>query len=389
MRGRAGGTSEGVRMILLAACLTFAPAVARAQPIDPYGGDDATKPAVPAATPPAGAVADDGDPEVDEAVAASLVDRAKVLMAQEDWADAQELLGEAIAQAPDGAAAADAKVLLDQVNAKLGITTAQQPPPVDHPPPVGPGGDEPPPVTVPPLVEQPSVHLAGKRFMWHVALMGAVTGGLIGYASSAENATDPMAPQTNTGKGILPGILIGGLGGLAIGTAFRHSSWIDGNDITVIDSFTAMGLVGSLSLGGIMQPVRGEAYAVNGVLGTVAGAVTGLVVAKHHDWSSRRMHRVDLWAATGATVPWLIYAIGNGSSPGAGRAAGFFSLAGLVGGAWFGFHQTRHWDHAASESVDAPMAALRRGSDGRWAMGVPVVAPSEHGATFGLLAGKF
>ncbi|MCA9676190.1 MAG: hypothetical protein KC464_14215, partial [Myxococcales bacterium] len=98
-----------------ATAATLTPAVvgvAHAQPLDPYGPDpDAL----------AAGAKDAGDPEIDEAVAAALVARARELIAMEAWADAQELLGEALVRSPDGAAAAEATALLPAVKAKLGI----------------------------------------------------------------------------------------------------------------------------------------------------------------------------------------------------------------------------------------------------------------------------
>jgi hypothetical protein len=374
----------------VAGLATVAPAIAIAQPVDPYG------PETPQQDPqPPGAVIGDRDPEVDEAIAASLVVRARQLMSIEEWADAQQLLGEAVMQHPDGAAAAEAKELLEQVNVKLGIVTKVDAPPIDpYVEPIGPGdGDLGGPIDpgLPPDVDQPR-NRAGRKFLLHAAAIGATFGGFVGDAASAdiqpiEVDGDPVGAKDSTGA--LYGVLFGGLGGLAIGAGFRNSPWMTRDDIIVIDSFAAAGMLASLSLAGVMNPEFSEAYSVNAAIGTAAGAVTGYVVAKRKDLSARRIGRVDLWAATGALVPWTIFALAKGDRDGA-QVAGFFSLAGLAGGAWLGFRLTRHWDdHDSGAAADAPMALIRRSSDGMWSMGAPGVTPVPGGATVDVLGARW
>jgi hypothetical protein len=384
-------------LALLAAAAVLAPALARAQPMDPYGSDPApdpggVKPPPPVGDPPADpppGVTGDRDPEIDEAVAASLVVRAKQLMSIEEWADAKQLLTEALVRSPDGATAVEANQLMEQVNLKLGIAPKVDTTPVD------PYADDQVGIGDPinPEVPQPEQPYAypqparngGKKFLLHATTIGAVIGGFLGDAATAdvqpiEVDGDPI--NTEDSGGVIAGVLLGGLGGLAIGAGFRHSPWMTTDDITVIDSFAAMGMVGSLSLAGVMHPVESEGYSVNAVIGTAAGAVTGYVVAKRRDLSKRRMGRVDLWAATGALVPWAIFAAAKGNANGA-KAAGFFSMAGMIGGAWLGFRLTRHWDdkRTTSATVDAPMALFQRHSDGIWTLGAPAIAPQPGGAT--------
>jgi hypothetical protein len=178
-----------------------------AQPVDPYGDPAPApspspdgKPAPPPADQPPGVT--DRDPEMDEAVAAALVRRAKQLIAAEAWADAQQLLGEAVVRSPDGAAATEARALLVDVNAKLGIQPAQ---PEAQPP-------QPPPDRVAdPVVEQqfdlerpmpergPS--RGGRAFLGHSIVIGGVIGGFFGDVVTAdidgtEIDGDPRTPRT-------------------------------------------------------------------------------------------------------------------------------------------------------------------------------------------------
>jgi hypothetical protein len=365
--------SRDLIAVLTAVAMTTAATAAGAQPLDPY--DDPPPPIDP--VPADGAVADDKDPEMDEAVAVALVARARELVAQEAWLDAQQLLNEAIIRSPDGAAAADARALLESVNVKLGIVTNTDPvvTPVDPVDTVDPYEH----VQVDSQFPRDTAPArAGRKFMLHAGVMGALIGGFIGDAATAdlepsEVDGDPVGEEDS--GGILAGALIGGLGGLAVGAAFRKSEWMTTDDIAVIDSFAGMGLFGSLSLGALMQPEEGEAYSINAIFGVAGGALVGYMTAKKRDISARRMGRVDLYALAGGLAPWLIFAASDGTADDA-QYAGFFSLAGLAGGAWLGFRTTRGWDGSVAVT-DAPPAIVRRGSDGRWTTGTPGFRPAE------------
>jgi hypothetical protein len=366
--------SRDLIAVLTAVAMTASATAAGAQPLDPY--DNPPPPIDPA--PAGGAVAaDDKDPEMDEAVALALVNRARELMVVESWLDAQQLLNEAIIRSPDGAAAAEARTLLETVNVKLGIVT--------HEPVVTPieNFDTQDPYadaqidTVMPPVDTPRPR-GGRKFMLHAGAMGALIGGFIGDAATADVEpfeVDGDDVDTEDANGILGGALLGGLGGLALGAAFRNSDWMTTDDIAVIDSFAGMGLFGSLSLGALMQPQEGEAYSINAVFGIGGGALVGFMTAKRRDISGRRMGRVDLYALAGGLAPWLIFLASDGTADDA-QYAGFFSMAGIAGGAWLGFRTTRSWDGDAG-ATDAPPALVRRGSDGNWTGGAPGFRPAE------------
>lgn len=364
-----------------------APTIAAAQPVDPYA-----EPTAPVG-PGDGAATGEQDAEVNEVVAAALVARARTLMAAEQWADAQQLLSEAVQRSPDGAAAAEARPLIDEVNLELGITTAVDPVPDDQVgigDPIDPFADQQLDPEIPPPPPE-ELGGGGRRFMWHAAGLGAIVGGFFGDAVSAD--VDPMEidgdpRDTEDGGAIVGGVLLGGLAGLAVGAGFRNSKWMTRDDVVVVDSFAMFGMVGSLSLAALMQPVEGEAYSVNAILGTTAGAITGLVMAKRRDISSRRMARVDLWAAVGALTPWVLFAAADGDSDDA-QVAGFFSMAGLGGGIWLGFRLTRTWDQRVGTDTlsDAPAGIVRRSSAGSWSVGGPSLRPL-HNPALGVPLGR-
>jgi hypothetical protein len=142
-------------------------------------------------------------------------------------------------------------------------------------------------------------------------------------------------------------------------------------------------------MGALMQPPEGEAYSVNAILGTTAGAITGLVMAKQRDISARRMGRIDLWATVGALTPWVLFAAADGNADDA-QVAGFFSMAGLAGGVWLGFRLTRTWDErVATDTIgsDAPAGIVRRSSAGAWSLGGPSLRPL-HNPALGVPLGR-
>lgn len=363
--------------VLTAVAMTAsaAPRLAGAQPLDPY---DSPPPPIDPAPADGAVAADDRDPEMDEAVALALVNRARELMVIESWLDAQQLLNEAIIRSPDGAAAAEARTLLETVNGKLGIVTNSEPVvgPIEDVDTVDPYADAQIDTMMPP-VETPRPS-GGRKFMLHAGAMGALIGGFIGDAATADvepSEVDGDDVDTEDANGILGGALIGGLAGLAVGAAFRNSSWMTTDDIAVIDSFAGMGMFGALSLGALMQPEEGEAYSINAIFGIGGGALVGYMTAKRRDISARRMGRVDLYALAGGLAPWLIFLASDGTADDA-QYAGFFSMAGIAGGAWLGFRTTRGWD-GSSVVTDAPPALVRRGSDGSWTTGAPGFRPAE------------
>lgn len=354
-------------LALITAYLAATVAPVGAQPVDPYAPLDPAKPAAPATT------ADGKDLAIAEAVASALVARARELIAADRWADAQQLLGEAVIESPEGLAATEARRLLEEVKRHLGMTDPGSGGPAD---PYGDIGD---PIGDPYVdpnqqrfdPELPPVPATtadgGRKFFWHTAVMGAFVGGFLGDAATADTNLDEFDDESS--GPIVAGVLIGTLAGAGVGATFRKNKWLTRADVFTVDSFTAMGLVASLEFTAMLDPVFSEAYSQSGIFGIVGGAITGLVMAKRHDYSVKRMTRVDLFAAGGAALPWLIYAAADGDSDDA-QVAGFFSLGGLIGGAWLGFRTTRKMDEPRPSTIaDAPGGFVQRDSDGTWHAG--------------------
>ncbi|MCA9678164.1 MAG: hypothetical protein KC464_24265, partial [Myxococcales bacterium] len=334
--------------------------VAHAQPLDPYGPD-------PDPDALAAGAKDAGDPEIDEAVAAALVARARELIAMEAWADAQQLLGEALVRSPGGAAAADAAALLPAVKAKLGIDAGAATTDVGV---GGPGlGDpidpdhqrhdpETPPVDVPAargagrgalafhlagygavvgfalidprdqnngagagvllgglagglggyfLARRADLDMAEARTLGSLTSWGEVIGGLIGDAAGADLDHDGIDEEDPLSTVV--GASIGGGLGLIAGEVLRRRGGVTSGDVALIDSLAGMGVIGGLSMGALMQPSEGEGYSINAAFGAAGGVVVGLYLGNKHDVSVRRMLRVDLWAGAGAVVPWVLYGL--------------------------------------------------------------------------------
>ena len=395
-----------------------APAVP-AGPQDPYGGAPATppgpqdpyaQPTAPAPTPPAPtpptpapppAPVADQPSDIDEAVAAALVTRAHHLIDVQAWADAKQLAVESLVRSPNGASAADAKEIVRVANQHLGI--------VDEPPkPPEPVDTTTKPVTTPTepgVAAHAEVETRGTTVLTGYGIAGgamlglgvvgagdgvsgagadtagAIIGGLAGggLAYWLGDSHDVTFTQARTvGSGMTWGALefafltdaVGGTNvhtthdeitvgssiGLALGTlggiAYAKDGSLSAGDVTLVDSFAGMGVIGGYTVGEIMQPYASEAYSLNAAIGAAAGVAVGLYLAPDTEISSARMLRVDGVAAAGAAAPWLIYAAVRSPDTHADeRVFGLLSTAGLLGGLWLGFHWTRDYDekHLASE----------------------------------------
>jgi hypothetical protein len=407
------------------------PGVAAAQPVDPYGDE-----------PPAPGAAAGADATIDEAVAASLVERAKELIAIEAWADAQQLLGEALVRSPDGAAAKEAAQLLYFVNARLTVPVSPGDAAVG-----GPGAGVDPAETIDPtdqvrdpedpLTDRPgeargagrgllSLHMAGWGAAVGVALfdphdendavgagilLGGLAGGVAGYVvgkrydvSRASARTvgsltswgelsgalmgdvfgadvDGTDLEVEDPAWVVGGAVVGGGLGLLAGEVLRRRGGVTTDDVAVIDSLAAMGVVGGLTLGAFMQPAEGEGYSLNAALGALGGVGAGLYLTGRHEVSTRRMVRIDLWAGGGALVPWILYGLAaDDTTNNDEQAFGFLSTAGLVVGGLIGRKVSRKLDASPARdgdaaAGDAPAAVVRRGSDGAWTLGAPALRP--------------
>jgi hypothetical protein len=383
-------------MLSLAGALVAAlPAVAFAQPVDPYAdpptGTTAPTP-TPAPTPQTPATPQTtSDPEVDAAVSASLVARARTLDADGDTQDARQLVLEALVRTPGDA---DAKALLATLDRKLGlvhdepvklpIDTAPLPPEYQE------RDDEP--------VEQPGptgyVRPSGMARYGGAVVGGAVAGGLFADVVTGLDGT--------TEDDVLGGVVLGALGGGLLGYAFNKNSELTAGDHALIASMEAWGLVGGLTFAMAIDPPEGEAYSLNGVLGITGGFLIGHIAARRTDVSTARMPRVNLAAMAGALAPWLLYAAtADADTHNDEQAFGFLSPVGLLGGAYLGFRWTRNMAPGTTPlEENAPTALFHwrrleggvgRGSRGGWATGGIGLKPvrGSRGATLSLLSGTW
>lgn len=424
------------RLAVVAAAVTLAPALAVAQPIDPYGA-----PPPPTATPAPPPAQDDVGP----AVAAALLDRARALAAMGELDAARQLASEAAAGDPAGPTGAAARALIDELDARLGRTP---PPVVDVPSP--PVVDVAPPsavVDLPPAVDQPpppsnrsartaaalygalggaalGLGLAGTDGDTGAGVLGgAAVGGLTGYYLARRGGwelgrahqlgagvvwggavgalfADVVTGTTDTDEDdIAAGAGLGALGGAVVGALAGADPRLTTGDLALVDSLTAWGLIGGLTTAVAIDPPEGEAYSLNAALGIAAGYAVGQVAARRVDISGRRLLRVNAIALLGAAVPILIWRATDDStdltadaSSGA-QAAGLLATVGLVGGAYLGFRWTRGMDRAATSAADpgAPAALIQRGADGRWDAGGLALAPVRHGrgAALTILGGRW
>jgi hypothetical protein len=420
---------------------------ASAQPADPYANPPSTP--APAPTPPVAPTVAPADPVLAEQVAESLVDRAQELLDAKVFADAKQLAVEALVKAPTGPAADRAKLVIKQANAALGIVEPQ-----DSPPPPPPDTR---PIQDPTKVDTPTppdgVHSPRTAAVVHGAIYGGILGVTIGSFFSHNEAAGavpmgiglaaagaifaPMiashvhadeAQVREVGAGALWGGVFGGLvfgtiqggdggtvsghtvfvgsaigatlGGLG-GLSLAYNDTYTRGDVALADTFAAVGTVGGLTLGMLMQPAQREAYSLNAAIGAAAGVITGLVVAPKTNTTPRRMIRVAGLAAAGGAWPFLILAADPHSSADQ-RVTGALSTLGLVGGLWLGFYLTRHVDegldvpdHAKPDADDAPPAIVGRSSDGHIGLGGLAILPlspqlsTDHGAALNLFGARF
>ena len=406
--------------------LLLASSLAVAEPLDPY--------APPA--PPPGA----DDPVLAEQIAQALVHRAQELYDARVYVDAKQLAVEALVKSPDGAAGEHARHLIEAINQQLGISEEPKPeapveedlnaqvdltpiqdpvtaaaaqtpaPPRDEP---GDGhrvmavrvhggayggllgatlgslvsGDKPAAGAVPLGLVGGA---AGAAFLpravgdrWNEAQVrtigsGSVWGGVIGGLFA-----DTLKVDGTSARHVLLGASLGSTLGLAGGFGLARRDKLTRGDVALVDTLAGAGAIGGFTLGMLMQPAEGEAYAVNSILGAAGGVLVGLIAAPQTNTTPRRMLRVAGVGAIGAGAPLLVYAaIADGSTTADDRVIGLLSTLGLAGGLYLGFRLTRDLDvdqdvldGEKAKVDDAPASVISRHSDGRWALGQLAIQP--------------
>ncbi|MBK9034047.1 MAG: hypothetical protein IPL61_22720 [Myxococcales bacterium] len=405
-----------MRTLVVAASLVVGVSIAAAQPLDPYAPADPD----PATT---------RDVEVDTAVAAGLVARARALAADGDDASARGLVVEALARQPGPPVAADATGLLDELDARLAarLPPTVVAPPVAPPSDLGPGPrddldlDEPPPrprasgastLAVYGAVGGSAVGAAlafrDDGYAMVVGLgLGGAAGSVLGYVAGRRRGDDRLAAhligssmvwgavagamfadvvsglQDTTVNDVGIGGAIGAIGGAVIGAGLRSRALTAG-DAVVINATAALGTLAALELAVLIAPPETEAYTLNGTLGAVGGYALGHVLARKIEVSPTRATKVALLGAAGAAVPWILWAAASDpNTDDDEQTFAALSLVGMAGGVYLGVRATR--DAPARATVDdAPLALVRRSSAGGWALGGPAVAPVRAGNARGL-----
>jgi len=384
-----------------------------------------------------------------EQVAGALVQRAQELFDAKVYIDAKQLAVEALVKSPKGPAADQARFLIKAINQQLGIVDEDKKPddkvdltPIEDPTkkdkpdttPEGPprasrlssgihsglyvgllgatvgsffddgnpaGGAVPVGIGVgafagfymPTLLDKLKWNEAQVRTMGSGTVWGGVIGGLFADIGKTEGTT---------GREVLVGASIGATLGGAGGALLARDNRYSPGDIALVDTFAGIGAVGGLTIGMLMQPVEGEAYSLNAVLGATGGIITGLIAGPQTNTTPRRMARVAGMAALGGGVPFLLYAgIHDRTSTADERVTGALSSIGLVGGAWLGFYLTRNMDvdkdisPKRPQDNDAPPSIVGRSSSGKWGLGALTVQPlspqlsPQHGMAIPVVGGAW
>jgi hypothetical protein len=242
----------------------------------------------------------------------------------------------------------------------------------------------------------------------YAGLWGTYILGLFGDVVTG--VADPNIPGDvgTTPNEIYKSMGIGGALGTGAGVLMARKWDPSPADVALTNSLGLMGTSAGLLLGVAMDPPRGEAYSLNGVIGAAAGLGAGLWATQRYEYSPRRLLRINLGAAAGVAGTWLLFypLIADDTTSGDEQAAGAVSLLAMAGGAYVGWRLTRDMDEApGTDTVDAgaaeepPVPALvGRRSTGEWALGVPLIAPATNpaltgteaeGMSLGVLGGRF
>jgi hypothetical protein len=193
---------------------------------------------------------------------------------------------------------------------------------------------------------------------------------------------------TDTGtdtNDIYKSIAVGGALGLGTGILYARAYEPDEGDIAFTNSLGTYGLASGLMLGVAMSPPRSEAYSINSMVGSIGGVAAGLLLSPRVDMSRRRTLRIDLGAGLGLASTWALFypLIEDGDTNNDEQLAGGLSVLTMWGGAALMYYLTRDLDEPAgageelevAERHPAPPGLVRRGADGGWSLGAPMLRP--------------
>src|SRR5262249_15701345 len=188
-------------------------------------------------------------------------------------------------------------------------------------------------VVLPRVIDKLGWNEAQVRTVGAATVWGGVIGGLFG---------DIAKLNGTTAREVLVAASLGPTVAGAASVGLGRENKLTRGDVALIDTLAGMGAVGGLTVGMVMQPVHGEAYSLNSVLGIAGGTLAGYIAAPMTNTTPRRMLRVAGLAAAGGAAPFLLYAAVHGPSTTVDeRLTGLLSTGGLIAGAWLGFWLAR------------------------------------------------
>ncbi len=182
------------------------------------------------------------------------------------------------------------------------------------------------------------------------------------------------------------GMALGGAIGTGLGVWIAKTQKVDVKTISLINSFSLYGTGTGLLLGVALAPPKADAYSLNAALGSVAGIGAAIYFKEELRFSRKRMLKIDMGAAAGALVPWLVFypLMYDDQSNDDEQTTGFFSAAGIAGGAYLAWFLTKNSDDdvsledegAAPEAPVSP-ALVHRSGAGAWSLSTPMIRPME------------
>ena len=252
--------------------------------------------------------------------------------------------------------------------------------------------------------------LAGAYFLARSQDISTAQASTIGWSGVWAGAASGLLADLVTGVDdtdagdVFAGMALGGLVGTGAGWLLARKIDPSAGDVALVNSLGLFGATSSLLVGVGLDPAESEAYSLNALLGTALGLGAGMYMAPRVEVSRRRMLWVDLGAAAGALVPWIVlYPFIAGQEDASGmQAAGWLSTLGLFGGAYMAWRWTDGMDEEplriGRKQIATVPALLQRTEDGHWSLGmpalraasIPALSPvSDRGLAMDILGGHF
>ncbi|MBI4512334.1 MAG: hypothetical protein HY698_22065 [Deltaproteobacteria bacterium] len=346
--------------------------------------------------------------DVKEEISRALLERAARLHAAGDVVSARRLLEESLAVSPDGPYAERARELLRWCEEKLGSTwtvpAGKASATIGHPEggvpsnPYAVGDEEPISEEMPldpytdtgdgvgiletedgvqeslelvnPYGAASSAPSAGRRASWLLA-SGIAWGGLSGLAVG-HLVDDPSDSDDGSALAyVLPAVVGGAVGGWAA-WKFGEPATPSDSDLLLVNSLGTAGALSGLLVGGMSQPAQGRAYSLNSVLGAAAGLGAGVFLAPRIKESTSRLALIDLGAAAGAALPWVLLYPALQGEDGAVQATSVISLGSMLGGAYVAWRWTKGMRRAEGDAAQRNARGLVVRDDyGTWRLGFP------------------